>query len=143
MTKKDTSSGVFQPVVLVAAAVLIDNQSRLLLAERPKGKPMTGLWEFPGGKIHANETPEQALVRELYEELGLTLDPKNLLPLTFASHAYSEFHLLMPVFACRVWQGTPHPKEGQSFAWVKKEEARKYAMPPADEKILPLILKLV
>ncbi len=131
------------PLVLVAAAVLIDGDGRILLAQRPTGKSMAGLWEFPGGKVHENETPEEALARELHEELGIEADAKNLEPLLFASHPYPDFHLLMPFFACRAWKNAPHAREGQSFAWVKKEDARHYSMPPADERVLPTLLKLI
>jgi 8-oxo-dGTP diphosphatase len=130
-------------LVLVAAAVLIDDQGRVLLAQRPPGKSMAGLWEFPGGKIDAGELPEAALVRELREELGIETSVGCLLPLTFASHAYGDFHLLMPLFACRVWQGVPHPREGQQLVWAAKSEWRNYPMPPADERILPLLFQLV
>jgi 8-oxo-dGTP diphosphatase len=132
-----------RPMVLVAAAVLIDGDGRVLLAERPAGKTMAGLWEFPGGKIDAGELPEAALVRELREELGIETSPGCLLPLTFASHAYEKFHLLMPLFACRVWQGTPEAREGQKLAWVPKSEWRNYPMPPADERILPILFELI
>jgi 8-oxo-dGTP diphosphatase len=121
-----------RPLLLVAAAVLIDADGRVLLAERPAGKPMAGLWEFPGGKVGKYEIPEAALVRELHEELGITTSVGCLWPLTFASHAYDDFHLLMPVYACRVWQGTPHPKEGQRLVWVTKQQFKDYPMPPAD-----------
>jgi 8-oxo-dGTP diphosphatase len=131
------------PMVLVAAALLIDDQNRVLLAQRPAGKSMAGLWEFPGGKVEAGELPEIALVRELREELGIETSPGCLLPLTFASHAYAKFHLLMPLFACRVWSGTPHPREGQSLAWATKHEWRNYPMPPADDRILPILFELI
>jgi len=130
-------------LVLVAAAVLIDDQNRVLFARRPAGKPMAGLWEFPGGKIDAGELPETALVRELREELGIQTSPGCLQPLTFASYAYETFHLLMPLFACRIWQGTPQPREGQELAWVAKNEWRNYPMPPADDRILPILFELV
>jgi 8-oxo-dGTP diphosphatase len=146
MTQIDDSLSplnVSRPVLLVAAAVLIDGKNRLLLAQRPEGKSMSGLWEFPGGKVHENETPEEALARELREELGLIIELEDLLPLTFASYPYPEFHLFMPIFSCRSWQGTPHPFEGQNLAWVNKNEAHAYPMPPADEKILPVILELI
>jgi len=130
-------------LVLVAAAVLIDPQNRILLAQRPPGKSMAGLWEFPGGKVDAGELPEMALVRELREELGIETSPGCLLPLTFASHAYADFHLLMPLFACRLWQGTPQPREGQTLAWATKHEWSQYEMPPADARILPLLFELI
>ena len=132
-----------RPLVLVAAAVLIDDQNRVLLAQRPAGKSMAGLWEFPGGKVDAGELPETALVRELREELGIETSPGCLLPLTFASHAYPGFHLLMPLFACRIWQGTPQPREGQQLVWAAKSEWRNYAMPPADDRILPILFELI
>lgn len=129
--------------LLVAAGVLIDRSSRILLAQRPEGKSMAGLWEFPGGKVHENETAENALVRELREELAIEIAPSSLVPLTFASHAYPAFHLLMPLFACREWKGTPRGLEKQKFAWATKDELKTYAMPPADERILPTLLKLI
>ena len=127
------------PTVLVSAVALIDIEGRVLLAQRPEGKSMAGLWEFPGGKIEDGETPEAALVRELHEELGIETWNSCLAPLTFASHSYEKFHLLMPLFACRQWNGIPAPKEGQTLKWVKANELRSYPMPPAD---IPLILIL-
>lgn len=126
-------------VVLVAAVALIDRDGRVLLAQRPEGKSMAGLWEFPGGKVEAGETPEDALIRELREELDIDTWGSCLAPLTFASHAYDTFHLLMPLFACRKWEGTPRPVEGQTLAWAHKNELRTYAMPPAD---VPLVAML-
>ena len=123
-------------ILRVAAVLLQDETGRVLLAERPAGKPMAGLWEFPGGKIEDGETPEQALARELREELGIGVALEDLKPLTFASHAYAEFHLLMPVFSCRVWRGEPEPREGQKLAWVSKDALADYPMPPAD---VPLV----
>ena len=123
-------------IVLVSAVALIDADGRILLAQRPPGKTMAGLWEFPGGKVEPGETPETALIRELYEELGIDTQTACLAPMTFASHAYADFHLLMPLFACRRWQGVAQPREGQSLAWVRANELRRYPMPPAD---LPLI----
>lgn len=122
--------------VLVAAVALIDVEGRVLLAQRPEGKSMAGLWEFPGGKVESAETPEAALVRELHEEIGIDTWKSCLAPLTFASHSYETFHLLMPLYACRKWQGTPMAREGQSLAWVRPNRLRDYPMPPAD---LPLI----
>lgn len=126
-------------LILVSAVALIDIDGRILLAQRPAGKSMAGLWEFPGGKVEQGETPEAALVRELQEELGINTWKSCLAPLTFASHAYDDFHLLMPVFACRKWEGTPQPKEGQTLKWAKVSELKKYPMPPAD---IPLIAML-
>jgi len=126
-------------VVYVSAAALIDVDGRVLLAQRPKGKSMEGLWEFPGGKIEVGETPEQALIRELQEELGINTWSSCLAPLTFASHSYEDFHLLMPLFACRKWEGIPQGKEGQNLKWVRPNHLRDYPMPPADEPIVPIL----
>jgi len=126
-------------VLLVAACALIDVDSRVLLAQRPQDKAMAGLWEFPGGKLDAGETPEAALVRELNEELGIDTAESCLAPLAFASHSYGNFHLLMPLYACRVWKGVPVAREGQALAWVRKKNLRGYPMPPAD---LPLVAQL-
>lgn len=120
------------PLILVAAAALIDCESRVLLAQRPEGKPMAGLWEFPGGKVHDGETPEAALVRELSEELGIAVEAGDLTPITFASHTYRNFHLLMPLYACRVWQGEVHGAEGQALVWVRPEALSDYPAPAAD-----------
>jgi 8-oxo-dGTP diphosphatase len=126
-------------VVCVAACALIDADGRVLLAQRPEGKPMAGLWEFPGGKIEAGETPEQSLIRELEEELGIIVKEACLAPLTFASHGYPDFHLLMPLYVCRRWEGMVTAREGQSLAWVRPNRLRDYPMPPAD---VPLIAHL-
>lgn len=126
-------------VVLVSAVALIDTDGRVLLAKRPEGKSMAGLWEFPGGKVEAGETPEMALVRELREELGVDTWQSCLAPLTFASHAYDDFHLLMPLFACRKWQGTAHGREGQVLKWVRPQALRDYPMPPADIPLIPVL----
>jgi 8-oxo-dGTP diphosphatase len=126
-------------VVLVSAVALIDVDGRVLLAQRPEGKSMAGLWEFPGGKVEEGETPEAALIRELHEELGIDTWASCLAPLTFASHAYADFHLLMPLFACRKWQGIPHAREGQALKWVRPERLKDYPMPPAD---VPLVAML-
>ncbi|MBE1294089.1 MAG: 8-oxo-dGTP diphosphatase MutT [Rhodobacteraceae bacterium] len=125
--------------VLVAAVALIDVDGRILLAQRPEGKSMAGMWEFPGGKIEAGETPEVALVRELKEELGIDTWESCLAPLTFASHSYDDFHLLMPLFACRKWDGIPSAQEGQTLAWVKAKDLRNYEMPPADIPLIPIL----
>jgi 8-oxo-dGTP diphosphatase len=130
-------------VVLVAAVALIDADGRVLLARRPEGKAMAGLWEFPGGKVEAGETPEAALVRELDEELGIDVAPSCLAPFTFASHAYEDFHLLMPLFVCRVWEGPVRPREGQETAWVRPARLRDYPMPPADEPLVAMLQDLL
>ncbi|MDO5621771.1 MAG: 8-oxo-dGTP diphosphatase MutT [Paracoccus sp. (in: a-proteobacteria)] len=130
-------------VVLVAAVALIDPDGRVLLAQRPEGKSMAGLWEFPGGKVEPGETPEAALIRELHEELGIGTWTSCLAPLTFASHAYEDFHLLMPVFACRRWEGTPQPREGQKLAWARVDQLRDYPMPPADLPLIPVLRDLL
>ena len=126
-------------VVLVSAVALIDADGRVLLAQRPEGKSMAGLWEFPGGKVEPGETPEAALIRELREELGIDTWASCLAPLTFASHAYDSFHLLMPLFACRKWQGIVAPQEGQTLAWVRPADLRSYPMPPADVPLIPIL----
>ena len=126
-------------VILVSAVALIDRDGRVLITQRPKGKSMEGLWEFPGGKIEFGETPEDALVRELHEELGIETWSSCLAPITFASHRYSDFHLLMPLFACRKWDGTPKPNEGQILKWVHVKSLKDFPMPPAD---IPLIAVL-
>jgi 8-oxo-dGTP diphosphatase len=123
-------------LVLVAACALIDVDGRVLLAQRPAGKPMAGLWEFPGGKVENGERPEDSLIRELKEELGIVVSEACLAPLTFASHSYPEFHLLMPLFVCRRWDGTVTPREGQRLAWVRPNRLREYPMPPADEPLI-------
>jgi 8-oxo-dGTP diphosphatase len=127
-------------ILLVAACALIDADGRVFITTRPDGKSMAGLWEFPGGKVEPGERPEQTLIRELKEELGIDVSEDCLAPLTFASHAYAEFHLLMPLYVCRKWQGTITAKEGQQLAWVKPNKLRDYPMPPAD---VPLISHLI
>jgi 8-oxo-dGTP diphosphatase len=125
--------------LLVSAVALIDPDGRVLLAQRPEGKSLAGLWEFPGGKVEAGETPEAALIRELKEELDIDTWTSCLAPLTFASHSYPDFHLLMPLFACRRWQGTVRPVEGQKLAWVRPNALRDYPMPPADLPLIPIL----
>lgn len=126
-------------IVLVSAVALIDPDGRVLLAQRPEGKSLAGLWEFPGGKVDPGETPEAALIRELREELGIETKASCLAPLTFASHSYDDFHLLMPLFACRRWEGTATGREGQTLAWVRPEKLRDYPMPPADIPLIPIL----
>jgi 8-oxo-dGTP diphosphatase len=126
-------------IVLVSAVALIDVDGRVLLAQRPEGKSLAGLWEFPGGKVEAGESPEVALIRELKEELGIDTWSSCLAPLTFASHAYDDFHLLMPLFACRRWEGVPEGKEGQNLAWARVSDFSKYPMPPADVPLIPIL----
>ena len=125
--------------VLVSAAALIDGEGRVLLAQRPEGKSMAGLWEFPGGKVEQGETPEAALIRELHEELGIETWQSCLAPLCFASHSYEKFHLLMPLFACRKWGGIPQSREGQTLKWVRAKDLRDYPMPPADIPLIPIL----
>jgi 8-oxo-dGTP diphosphatase len=126
-------------IVLVSAVALIDTDGRVLLAQRPEGKSLAGLWEFPGGKVEPGETPEAALIRELKEELDIDTWSSCLAPLTFASHTYDDFHLLMPLYACRKWQGTVRSLEGQQLAWVKPNQLRDYPMPPADLPLIPIL----
>ena len=130
-------------VVLVAACALVDAAGRVLLAQRPAGKPMAGLWEFPGGKIETGERPEQSLIRELKEELGISVKEDCLAPLTFASHAYPDFHLLMPLYICRRWEGTVTALEGQQLAWVRPNRLRDYEMPPADVPLISHLMALL
>jgi 8-oxo-dGTP diphosphatase len=130
-------------LVLVAACALIDVDGRVLLAQRPPGKTMAGLWEFPGGKVESGERPEDSLIRELKEELGIIVKEACLAPLTFASHAYPEFHLLMPLFVCRRWDGMVTPREGQRLAWVRPNRLREYPMPPADEPLIAHLTALL
>lgn len=126
-------------IVTVSAVVMVDVEGRILIAQRPEGKNMAGLWEFPGGKIEDGETPERALIRELKEELNIDTTESCLAAFTFASHTYEDFHLLMPVYLCRKWDGTMQPREGQNLKWVKIEELKNYPMPPADEPLLAMI----
>jgi len=126
-------------LILVAAVALVDADGHVLLARRPAHKEHGGLWEFPGGKVEMGETPEAALIRELREELGIDVPARCLAPLTFASHAYERYHLLMPLYICRNWEGEPQPLEGQALAWVRASALRDYPMPPADEPIIPIL----
>lgn len=136
------SAGI-KPLITVVAVVLVDTDGRVLLARRPEGKPMAGLWEFPGGKIHDGESPEEGLIRELKEELDIDVKQACLAPLTFASHEYEKFFLLMPLYVCRRWEGAMHPKEGQELVWVKPAKLREYPMPPADEPLIPTLMDLL
>lgn len=126
-------------ILLVSAVALIDADGRVLLAQRPPGKSLAGLWEFPGGKVEPGESPETALIRELREELAIDTWKSCLAPLTFASHSYDDFHLLMPLFACRRWQGIPTAQEGQTLAWVRPQNMGDYPMPPADLPLIPIL----
>ena len=130
-------------LVLVAACALIDTDGRVLLTERPAGKPLAGLWEFPGGKVEPGERPEDTLIRELKEELDIVVREPCLAPLTFASHGYSDFHLLMPLYVCRRWEGTVTAREGQRLAWVRPNRLRDYKMPPADEPLIAHLTTLL
>ena len=130
-------------ILLVVAVALIDADDRVLIAQRPEGKALAGLWEFPGGKIDAGERPEAALIRELAEELGITVKEACLAPLTFASYAYPEFHLLMPLWVCRRWEGLVRPLEGQAVKWVRSRQLRDYPMPPADAPLIPALIDLI
>jgi 8-oxo-dGTP diphosphatase len=130
-------------LTVVVACALIDPEKRVLLAQRPPGKQMAGLWEFPGGKIDPGERPEQTLIRELHEELGISVSEPCLAPLTFASHAYEDFHLLMPLYVCRRWEGLAIAREGQTLAWVRPTKLRDYPMPPADLPLIPHLVDLL
>jgi len=131
------------PLVLVVAVALVDVDGRVLLTQRPPGKAMAGLWEFPGGKVHDGETPEGALIRELKEELDIDVAEACLAPLTFASHRYERFHLLMPLYVCRRWQGIVTPHEGQTLAWVRPAKMADYPMPPADKPLVAMMRDLI
>ena len=131
------------PLVLVSAVALVDIDGRILLAQRPAHKSMGGLWEFPGGKIEADESPEAALIRELHEELDINTSESCLAPLSFASHAYDDFHLLMMLFVCRRWHGQPRPVEGGALNWVRPNQLRNYPMPPADIPLIPVLRDLL
>jgi 8-oxo-dGTP diphosphatase len=126
-------------LLLVAACALVDVDHRVLLTRRPEDKPMAGLWEFPGGKVLAGETPEACVIRELQEELGVDVTANCLAPLTFASHGYDDFHLLMPLFVCRVWEGAPRPREGQAIKWLRPKDMGDYPMPPADRPLVAFL----
>ncbi len=130
-------------LVLVAACALVDRDGRVLVAQRPEGKAMAGLWEFPGGKLHDGETPERCLIRELDEELGIDTEASCLAPLTFASHSYADFHLLMPLYVCRVWRGTPEAREAQALKWVRPTKLRELAMPEADAPLIAPLVELL
>jgi 8-oxo-dGTP diphosphatase len=131
------------PILTVVAVALVDADGRVLLAQRPAGKPMAGLWEFPGGKLHAGESPEAALIRELKEEIDIDVTEACLAPFTFASHRYESFHLLMPLYVCRRWHGTMRPREGQTLAWVRPEKLGAYPMPPADQPLVAMLQDLL
>ena len=137
------ATGADAPLLLVVAVALIDADGRVLLAQRPAGKAMAGLWEFPGGKVHPGEAPEAALIRELREELDVDVTAACLAPFTFASHRYDGFHLLMPLYVCRRWSGTPTAREGQSLAWVRAAKLDHYAMPPADKPLVAMLRDLL
>jgi len=130
-------------LLLVSACALVDADGRVLIAQRPEGKQLAGLWEFPGGKVEQGETPEECLVRELREELGIETQIPCLAPLTFASHTYDDFHLLMPLYVCRRFTGTPQPREAQSLKWVRPRQMRDYPMPPADAPLIPFLIDLL
>ncbi len=130
-------------LVLVVACALVDADGRVLLARRPEGRCMAGLWEFPGGKLEPGETPEACLVRELREELGIDTEESCLAPFTFASHAYESFHLLMPLYVCRIWRGLPRPREGQELRWLRPGEMTRLAMPPADRPLVAMLRDLL
>jgi 8-oxo-dGTP diphosphatase len=130
-------------LLLVAACALVDTDNRVLIAQRPEGKAMAGLWEFPGGKVEQGETPEQAVIRELQEELAVTVTEPCLAPLTFASHDYGEFHILLPLFVCRRWEGRPQPREAQQIKWVRANRLRQFPMPPADEPLISHLADLL
>src|ERR1700678_3339648 len=142
-TGRELQTGLAVKLLLVVAVALIDADDRVLIAQRPKGKQLADLWEFPGGKIDADERPEDALIRELAEELGIAVKQDCLAPLTFASHAYPDFHLLMPLYVCRRWQGFVQPLDGQALKWVRPKDLRSYPMPPADAPLLPHLEELL
>ena len=143
MSDERMSDGGPKKLVLVAACALVDADGRVLLAQRPEGKSLAGLWEFPGGKVESGENPEETLIRELNEELGITVARACLAPLSFASHAYETFHLLMPLYVCRRWEGEVTGREGQALTWVRPARLRDYPMPPADEPLVAALLDLL
>ena len=130
-------------LTLVVACALVDADKRVLIAQRPEGKALAGLWEFPGGKVEPGERPEATLIRELHEEIGITVSEPCLAPLTFASHSYDDFHLLMPLFVCRRFRGIAQPREGQALKWVRPKQMRDYPMPPADAPLIPFLIDLL
>jgi 8-oxo-dGTP diphosphatase len=132
-----------QPLILVVAVALVDADGRVLIAQRPEGKNMAGLWEFPGGKIEADESPEDALIRELSEELGIAVKEACLAPFTFTSHSYPDFHLLMPLFVCRRWEGIPQPRHHAALKWVRPKDMKDYPMPAADLPLIPMLRDLL
>ena len=138
-----TATDKKHPILLVAACALVDTDGRVLLAQRPEGKQLAGLWEFPGGKVEPGETPEETLIRELKEEIGIVTKAACLAPLTFASHTYDDFHLLMPLYICRRWEGLVIAREGQKLAWVRPNKLRDYPMPPADIPLIPHLIDLL
>lgn len=139
----DDPANTGKRLLLVAACALVDADGRVLLAQRPEGKQLAGLWEFPGGKVEPGETPEQCIIRELHEEIGIETDIPCLAPLTFASHSYDDFHLLMPLFVCRRFRGIAQPREGQALKWVRPKQMRDYPMPPADAPLIPFLIDLL
>lgn len=141
--ERESMTGEPRKLLLVAACALVDADGRVLLARRPEGKPLAGLWEFPGGKVEPGEVPEETLIRELKEELGIDVAKACLAPLTFASHAYEGFHLLMPLYVCRRWEGQVQALEGQALEWVRPARLREYPMPPADEPLVAVLRDLL
>jgi 8-oxo-dGTP diphosphatase len=142
-TGRELQTGLAVKLLLVVAVALIDADDRVLIAQRPKGKQLADLWEFPGGKVDPGERPEQALIRELAEELGIVVKEACLAPLTFASHGYEDFHLLMPLYVCRRWEGFVSAREGQALKWVRARDLRDYPMPPADGPLIPPLIELL
>ena len=143
MAEMACAPGAGKHIVLVAACALVDSDGRVLIAQRPEGKAMAGLWEFPGGKVEPGENPEETLIRELAEELGIVTQPACLAPLTFASHGYDSFHLLMPLYICRRYEGIARGLEGQAVKWVRPKALRDFPMPPADEPLIPVLIDLL